>query len=392
MKKIFLFFIFSLLISTGFAQGIQFEENHSLTGALAKAKAENKMVFIDAYASWCGPCKMMSAQIFPLKEVGDYFNAHFVNLKLDMEKGDNVAIAQKYSVSAYPTYLFLNSDGEVVHRSLGSMSAGEFIKVAQTASDVDNNTMSLTKKIKAGDRSYEVIKKYLEVNPYDKGNEQLVADYFNSLTDEQKTDKKAWDLFNQFIQSPKSEVSQYFLSNRKKYEEKIGKKETDNKLMKMFTYTYYRDKDNFEGLKSIDPELYEKTKEFARLNEVYGNFNKNKDNKVAWNTLIEKFDPYLTNTNAEPQALNSISWMVFENYKKFNDKKALKKALKWSEKAVKLAPDNDAIKDTYANILFDLGKKKDAVKAETEALELAKKNNNEEGIKTYTEVLEKFKK
>ena len=87
MKKTILFvsLILGLSTLTAFSQGIQFEENNDLKAALVKAKAENKLVFIDAYAVWCGPCKVMARDIFPLKEVGDFFNAHFVNLKLDME-------------------------------------------------------------------------------------------------------------------------------------------------------------------------------------------------------------------------------------------------------------------------------------------------------------------
>ena len=125
MKKTILFvsLILGLSTLTAFSQGIKFEENHDLNAALVKAKAENKLVFIDAYAVWCGPCKVMARDIFPLKEVGDFFNAHFVNLKLDMEANGNLEIAKKYEVKAYPTYLFLNAEGELVHQGLGSMPA-----------------------------------------------------------------------------------------------------------------------------------------------------------------------------------------------------------------------------------------------------------------------------
>ena len=80
MKKLISILALVAFAFTASAQGIIFEENQDLTTALAKAKAENKLVFIDAYAEWCGPCKMMARDIFPQKEVGDFFNANFINL------------------------------------------------------------------------------------------------------------------------------------------------------------------------------------------------------------------------------------------------------------------------------------------------------------------------
>ncbi len=87
MKKIFSgLFLISAIIT--FAQeAIQFQDI-PFKDLITKAKKENKIVFIDAYASWCGPCKMMEKNIFTQKAVGDYYNANFVNARIDMEKGE----------------------------------------------------------------------------------------------------------------------------------------------------------------------------------------------------------------------------------------------------------------------------------------------------------------
>ncbi|MGC3979431.1 MAG: thioredoxin domain-containing protein [Paludibacteraceae bacterium] len=392
MKKPILFTIFALLGISLFSQGIKFEENHNLNDALTKAKAENKLVFIDAYASWCGPCKMMAAKIFPLEEVGNYYNTHFINLKLDMEALENLEIAKKYDVKAYPTYLFLNADGEVAHRALGGMPAEEFIKVAQTAGDSENNALALTKKIKSGDKSAQTLKKYLELNPYDTENEQLAVDYFDSLTDSQKIDKEAWEIFNEYIQNPKSAPFQYFLTNRAKFETKIGKKEVETKLMNLFVQTYYKDKANFESLKSIDLALFEKTKEVVNLNEAYGKFRRNGNDKGIWTNFINVATPYLDNKSTDTQELNRIAWIVYENYKKFNDTQSLKSALGWAKKAHGLAPDDFQIMDTYAHLLYASGKKKEALTLETKALELVKKTNDNESIEFFEKSIEEFKK
>ena len=77
MNKIFLTIIalcgFTISL---FAQGIEFREG-SWKEMLALAKQENRLIFVDNYTSWCGPCKQMAKEIFPLKEVGDFSRVDF---------------------------------------------------------------------------------------------------------------------------------------------------------------------------------------------------------------------------------------------------------------------------------------------------------------------------
>jgi thiol-disulfide isomerase/thioredoxin len=113
-------------------EGICFEQA-AWTAVLSKAKAENKLVFIDVYTSWCGPCKIMVRDVFPQKVVGDKFNANFINFKIDAEKGEGIDVAKKYAVKAYPTYLFVNGDGTLVYRSVGSMPVEKFLSEATIA-------------------------------------------------------------------------------------------------------------------------------------------------------------------------------------------------------------------------------------------------------------------
>ncbi|MHB9056521.1 MAG: thioredoxin family protein [Paludibacteraceae bacterium] len=392
MKKIFsLLLIISFSALSTFSQGIQFEESHNLNDALLKAKAQNKLVFIDAYAVWCGPCKMMSRDIFSLKEVGDYFNTHFVNLKLDMEAQENLEIAKKYDVKAYPTYLFLNAAGEVIHKGLGSMPADKFIEVAKTATDSENNFYALSKKISNGDRSLRTIKKYLEQNPYDKGNSNLVDSYFQTLPQSELYTKENWELFNQYIEDVKSVSFRYFLQNRKKISEYIGKDNADEKIFRTFTSTYYQNPEEADELKSIDPEIFEKAKKQVTISKVYGQFYRNKNDKTSWDNFIQTVTPFMNQSN-DPEEINHYSWVVFENYKKFKDKNALKNAVNWAKKAYEAASEKDHIADTYANLLYESGKKKEALKIEKKALEIASIAGNTERVNEYKEEIEKFKK
>ena len=132
-KTLTAIFLFVFLIS--FAQESINFENATFKEILAKAKREKKLVFMDAYASWCGPCKLMEKNIFPLPAVKEYFNANFINARFDMEKGEGRDIAMKYQVRSYPSYLFLNGDGEVVMKNYGYMGEQDFIAIAKEANN-----------------------------------------------------------------------------------------------------------------------------------------------------------------------------------------------------------------------------------------------------------------
>ena len=111
------------------AQGIEFmPEGSLLQAAVDKAKAENKLVFLDCYTSWCGPCRMMATKIFPTQEVGDFMNPKYVSIKIDMEKGEGPAVAERLQVSAFPTFVILNGEGAEVGRFVGGSDAKGFME------------------------------------------------------------------------------------------------------------------------------------------------------------------------------------------------------------------------------------------------------------------------
>jgi len=93
-------------------EGIQFFKG-TFKEALAKAKKENKMVMMDCYTTWCGPCKMLKKQVFVDKSLGDYMNQKYVCIAVDYENGEGPAVAQQYPVQGYPTLFFMDAFGKV---------------------------------------------------------------------------------------------------------------------------------------------------------------------------------------------------------------------------------------------------------------------------------------
>ena len=135
MKKLMILMAAMLFASASFAQ-VKWEEG-TLDQAIKKAKERGKeLVFLDCYATWCGPCKYMANTVFTSKEAGDYFNKKFVNIKIDMEKGEGINLARQFRIQGYPTFIILNSKGKELGRIVGGAEAKQFIqKVEQVLSN-----------------------------------------------------------------------------------------------------------------------------------------------------------------------------------------------------------------------------------------------------------------
>lgn len=130
MKKIIFIAFVAILSVTTYAQGVGMKfSSGTLNELRAEATSAKKLIFVDVYTTWCGPCKVMAADIFPQPVVGNYMNATFVNAKFDAEKGEGIEIAAKYEVKAYPTMLILDAQGKEVGRIVGSSPTPEaFVK------------------------------------------------------------------------------------------------------------------------------------------------------------------------------------------------------------------------------------------------------------------------
>lgn len=123
--------------------GIRFFEG-SWEQALAEAKSTGKPIFMDCYTSWCVPCKMLATTVFTKKEVGDYFNSHFINVKMDMESKEGKTLNKQYEILGYPTLLFIDGGGNMFHRIVGTTPAEILLKEAARA--LDGNGYSVMKK------------------------------------------------------------------------------------------------------------------------------------------------------------------------------------------------------------------------------------------------------
>lgn len=99
--------------------------------AQKRAISEGKYIFVDAYASWCGPCKVLKFTTFKNKKAAEYFNKEFINVSIDMEKGQGPALARKWGIRAYPTLIIFTPDGKPVIGTVGVINGQDLIRFGQ---------------------------------------------------------------------------------------------------------------------------------------------------------------------------------------------------------------------------------------------------------------------
>ena len=191
-------------------KGMVFEEL-SLQEALDKAGREGKRVFMDCYTTWCGPCRMMAAQVFTQQKVGDYFNEHFVSLKMDMEKGEGITLGKKYGVTAYPTMLILDTQGNVMHTMVGSRSAEELIKEAREHSDPAKGYAVSKAAYEAGERTPDAIANYITALVSAKEltalqGDSLATTYLDGWDDAKFCDASSWPLLEAAVVNPQGKA------------------------------------------------------------------------------------------------------------------------------------------------------------------------------------------
>ncbi|HBG24031.1 MAG TPA: hypothetical protein DEO54_05720 [Rikenellaceae bacterium] len=249
MKRAFVFTIYMLITFGIYAQGkgVVFQ-NITLQEALKKAKESKKgpkLIFMDCYTDWCGPCKEMTNNVFPQEVCGTFFNANFINVKFDMEKGEGLDIAKRYSVSVYPTFLILDSDGNEVNRVIGSDRAENFIEKVKIAMD-PANAPKAKYEVYNKERSSENLYAYITSlrNAY-KNNElnTFVNDVFFTLKPNEKYSEVIWGALTSPVgafSNSGSEIFKYLLLNRFEAEKFISKSKIDEHLLKTFKVFFMR--------------------------------------------------------------------------------------------------------------------------------------------------------
>lgn len=406
MKQLlWLFFAIPLFAYSQNEKGIQFESVFSWEQLKEKATREGKFIFVDAYASWCGPCKRMDRDVYPTEAVGKFVNHHFIAVKVQMDtsRNDNALIKQqyamaselskKYNVRAFPTYLFFSPEGKIVHRESGYKIPEQFLALVKDAIDPEKQLYLMLEQYQQGKKNY-------------KSMPVLAKFVYTILKDQETTFKIIQDyLYNYFDKLSEAEILQkdkllfvgwwpksfnvnhtYFsllynkadlvdsIMERKGYASSI----TDKAIRAEMVLPYLDGKDAADDKtwKTLEKNIAKKydriTAERIIENEKIAWFSKKKD----WHKVIEleltKLDKYGLDTTNVFGLFGTNNFMYDVVLKHATDKKTLDRAIAWMEALLSTEKPNapESI-DTYANLLYKAGYKEKAIMWQEKAVAAA---------------------
>jgi thiol-disulfide isomerase/thioredoxin len=213
---------------------IDFQSNPAWEKVLTQARQSGKLIFLDGYTTWCGPCRKMEKEVFTMPEVANYFNQKFINVKYDMEHDEGINLRKQYNVNAFPTYLFINSTGQVIHRIIGAYTkSGEFLAYSKLAVTPGKNYAELHQRYRNGERNPEMMFSYLQVlklaGEKDK-EEEIVKSYLSLMTKDHFMDSSYWRAAKLFIHDPFSREFKILIAHRDEVAAVIGDEEVDGKI------------------------------------------------------------------------------------------------------------------------------------------------------------------
>jgi thiol-disulfide isomerase/thioredoxin len=394
-------YLFSVLVLVlcfhVFAQdrSIEFETKLSFSELVQKAKNENKLLFIDAYTTWCGPCKWMAKNMFTKNEIADYYNLNFINAKFDMEKGEGIELAKKFQVLCYPNLLFIDGNGELVHRTGGAAQFVEnYIQFGEIAKNDEARFSTLLKKYESNKNDSKFLANFIDAIaatclPY----EEFVSIYFSLQKDEDLVSDLNWYMLGRYMNSHKNREFKYLIANIEKFEKAFTKEEVHEIIEKILINSAQKlifsesfSKEKLAELKSEIEALNFENKKRVIFKINIMEHEKDGDSDAMFDYVVKEGDKFL-----DMSQYNSISWSIFE---KSTNEKHLNKAAEWM-KALTVTEDGKTWEnlDTYASLLFKLKDKKRAKIVALEAIEIAKKSQvPQEDYKATEELILKIDK
>ena len=359
-------------------QSIKFE-NSDFAAILAKAKTEKKLVFLDAYAAWCGPCKLMEKNVFTDKTVAEFYNQNFINAHFDMEKGEGPSLAAKYGIRSYPTLLFLNGEGEIVGKELGYIQTKEFLELGKKNNNPNLVNTNLKDEFLKGKLDQPALLNF--INLYASKDpilaKQASEKYFANKKDKTFSGEEVNALLN-FTQSVDDKNYKVFTDNKAGIVELLTEKnytQFDNylKLMKLVTSATDDKTKTIDDAKILKEGegLFPKEELAKSLNLYKLNYYSAHDNFPAYEkTALEYYkNPDDFNNTELLAAASTIG-------EKSNDTKALQTAARWTEKVVMSQESYDST-SILATLYDKLGKKEEAKMFAGMAANFAKEENKD---------------
>lgn len=358
---------------------------------IAEAKAANKPVMIYFTGTGCGLCVKMEKQVFVKPAVYELYNSSFINVESfdDSKKPDAATkeLRKKYGIVSNPTFIFIDTDGKVIHKSGYQPDDTSFSKVARQALSDDNYSKWLA-KIESGKFDRATLEKFLSVEQkpaiysstyYDCASQKALDNYFASIPQTDYSSKENWAIIQSYVANPYSPVFTHILQNQSVYNKNFGEQVVNEKIYSVL-------KDAWSGARNEQP--YKDAEKFIRnssnpvaalvlqMNEMKLAREELLEKKERWEDFIAKYGTFIdaytyldkNNSYQSTEAAKDIC-------KRFStDIKLVRVANKWMSDVVAAEKPDEDYYAVYANTFYLLGDMKNAIIYQQKAIATAKEH------------------
>ncbi|MGN7821014.1 thioredoxin fold domain-containing protein [Chitinophaga sp. 22536] len=407
--------IISILFSLrAFAQDkVNFRHSGSWKELISESKNNQKIIFIDVYATWCGPCKQMDREVFSDDSIIGYLNKKFISIKIqsDSTLNDNTLVKNQYSLSsnlikkyhitALPTFLFFNSNGNLAYRKEGFYPAKQFLIICKEAEQAIYTLDYNTNRLLSGELKNKQLLEFsnylhdAQIDSLSILSAQKCKDLY--INNSEPAYILSLDLIRfinnfYFLFDSHDPIIKYMIDNPRKSDSittipQITEKTTALLVAKNIINPVLR-KNAVPNWDSLEYRIKtEWTSEIAGrsiLSSKIKWYTEKKDWDNAIKNHIKKLDTYGIPTDDWGAVyVNNMVWNLI--LKHSNDPIVLSKAEQYMKEILKTRPTDYYKIDTYANVLYKSGQHNQAIEIEKKALQIAKKSNDIEAIHSIEE-------
>ncbi|MCS4166707.1 MULTISPECIES: thioredoxin family protein [unclassified Sphingobacterium] len=384
-------------------KGVKFVEGLSWKQIKERAQAENKFIFVELFATWCGPCQYMSNEIFPLEQVGQPINQNFISVRVQMDstESDNAnvkkwyadarAISNEYNIQSFPTFLIFNPNGQVVHRIVGASDAPEFVGHVMDGLYPETQYYTLLKKFEKRPQDIYTAKQMLKAAniAYDENTARRAENTLaNSLGTDELFKKENVHILLAAAKFTNSKAFNLIRNNKEKIDILLESPGIANRTLANVVVNELfqikidaKHEPNWDSYQNELAAKYPDIDFVPMFKKIKAHYYLQVKNYIAMKNTI---NDYLSSEDFTPHQLNTFAWTIFNNS---SDAACIESALSWSKKSIIEDP-SSAFLDTYANLLYKKGEKEKAIKWQNKAIEMA----SEDDRPIYQETLDKMMK
>lgn len=335
--------------------------------ALETAKKESKPLFVMLYADWCPHCNLMKSEVLSDPAVKDFLNKNFVCTFKNIEKEEGIALKTKFNTKSLPTFLFLDSNENLIYALKGEMKKAEFLNEIQYSLNPKMQLPYLEKEFMSDPSNSDKFFTYL--NTLKKGKDRTELSpathiYLNTQSDKQLISELNWRVIANGVTDIKSREFQFVLQHQKEFAAVASQSRIDKKIENIVnellrplvdnldTLNYYKQRDIAKSirLQKTDSLVFKYDLTLAERTEKWDFYKKvtiEDTQKLVWN---------------DPSFLKEIGNTYFKH---ITDTESLKKGIFWVNHSLEL-------NDSYDGNLLE-AKLYNKIKDKKKALEYAKK-------------------